>query len=29
MIAIATTVTTSLWIAAMVGLPVAAFYEGR
>jgi hypothetical protein len=29
MFAIATTVTASLWIAAMVGLPVAAFYEGR
>ena len=29
MITIATTVTASLWIAAMVGLPVAAFYEGR
>ena len=29
MIAIATTVTSTLWIAAMVGLPVAAFYEGR
>ena len=29
MIAIATAVTASLWIAALVGLPVAAFYEGR
>lgn len=29
MFTIATTVTASLWIAAMVGLPVAAFYEGR
>jgi len=29
MIAIATTITASLWIAALVGLPVAAFYEGR
>ena len=29
MIALATTITASLWIAAFVGLPVVAFYEGR
>ena len=29
MFTIAATVTASLWLAALVGLPVAAFYEGR